>query len=57
MTYYNQVHEVDEKKPCEHFKLNVTIEESSGNSSSHMVSYLHDVLLFCVVSILLAEIT
>ncbi|GLD73159.1 complement C3-like protein, partial [Lates japonicus] len=29
VTYYNQVHEVDEKKPCEHFKLNVTIEESS----------------------------
>ncbi|GLD73158.1 complement C3-like protein [Lates japonicus] len=29
VTYYNQVHEVDEKKPCEHFELNVTIEESS----------------------------
>nr|XP_019959614.1 PREDICTED: complement C3-like [Paralichthys olivaceus] len=29
VTYYNQVHEVDEKRPCEHFELNVTIEESS----------------------------
>ncbi|XP_050926350.1 complement C3 isoform X8 [Lates calcarifer] len=29
VTYYNQVHEVDEKTPCRHFELNVTIEESS----------------------------
>ncbi|XP_023276467.1 complement C3-like [Seriola lalandi dorsalis] len=29
VTYYNQVHEVDEKKPCEHFELSVTIQESS----------------------------
>ncbi|KAM7419790.1 hypothetical protein PAMA_016741 [Pampus argenteus] len=29
VTYYNQVHEVDEKTPCNHFELNVTIEESS----------------------------
>uniref|UniRef100_A0A8D3BHY9 Complement component c3b, tandem duplicate 2 n=1 Tax=Scophthalmus maximus TaxID=52904 RepID=A0A8D3BHY9_SCOMX len=29
VTYYNQVHEVDEKMPCKHFELNVTIEESS----------------------------
>ncbi|XP_034043596.1 complement C3-like [Thalassophryne amazonica] len=29
VTYYNQLHEVDEKIPCRHFELNVTIEESS----------------------------
>uniref|UniRef100_UPI0037E9C17B venom factor-like n=1 Tax=Semicossyphus pulcher TaxID=241346 RepID=UPI0037E9C17B len=29
VTYYNQLHEVDEKMPCQHFELNVTIEESS----------------------------
>ncbi|KAM3623350.1 uncharacterized protein V6R79_010054 [Siganus canaliculatus] len=29
VTYYNQLHEVDEKKPCKDFELNVTIEESS----------------------------
>ncbi|KAM7394684.1 hypothetical protein PAMP_021470 [Pampus punctatissimus] len=29
VTYYNQVHEVDEKTPCNHFELSVTIEESS----------------------------
>ncbi|XP_024914124.1 complement C3-like [Cynoglossus semilaevis] len=29
VTYYNQVPEVDEKKPCEYFELNVAIEESS----------------------------
>ncbi|XP_067441549.1 complement C3-like [Thunnus thynnus] len=29
VTYYNQVHEVDEKMPCKHFELSVTIEESS----------------------------
>lgn len=29
VTYYNQLHEVDEKLPCKHFELNVTIEESS----------------------------
>ncbi|CAJ1052901.1 complement C3-like [Xyrichtys novacula] len=28
VTYYNQLHEVDEKLPCQHFDLNVTIEES-----------------------------
>ncbi|XP_065808700.1 complement C3 [Labrus bergylta] len=28
VTYYNQLHEVDEKLPCQHFELNVTIEES-----------------------------
>ncbi|XP_071384060.1 complement C3-like [Centroberyx affinis] len=29
VTYYNQLHEVDEKRPCRDFELNVTIEESS----------------------------
>uniref|UniRef100_A0A3B4ZLY2 Complement C3-like n=1 Tax=Stegastes partitus TaxID=144197 RepID=A0A3B4ZLY2_9TELE len=29
VTHYNQLHEVDEKMPCQHFELNVTIEESS----------------------------
>uniref|UniRef100_A0A671TD78 Complement component c3b, tandem duplicate 1 n=1 Tax=Sparus aurata TaxID=8175 RepID=A0A671TD78_SPAAU len=29
VTYYNQLHEVDEKIPCNHFELSVTIEESS----------------------------
>ncbi|XP_076583711.1 venom factor-like [Chaetodon auriga] len=29
VTYYNQLHEVDEKMPCKHFELSVTIEESS----------------------------
>ncbi|XP_033480279.2 complement C3-like [Epinephelus lanceolatus] len=29
VTYYNQLHEVDEKMPCKNFELNVTIEESS----------------------------
>ncbi|XP_051801045.1 complement C3-like [Acanthochromis polyacanthus] len=29
VTYYNQLHEVEEKMPCSHFDLNVTIEESS----------------------------
>ncbi|KAM7010114.1 complement C3-like [Tautogolabrus adspersus] len=28
VTYYNQLHEVDEKLSCQHFELNVTIEES-----------------------------
>lgn len=32
VTYYNQLHEVDEKMPCKDFELNVTVEESSGNS-------------------------
>lgn len=31
VTFYNQLHEVEEKKPCEHFELDVSIEESSGN--------------------------
>lgn len=30
VTFYNQLHEVEEKKPCKHFELDVTIEESSG---------------------------
>ncbi|KAM9314887.1 venom factor-like [Pholidichthys leucotaenia] len=29
VTYYNQLHEVDEKKPCQHFDLSVNIKESS----------------------------
>ncbi|XP_069023890.1 complement C3-like [Embiotoca jacksoni] len=29
VTYYNQLHEVDEKMPCRDFELSVTIEESS----------------------------
>ncbi|XP_071384057.1 venom factor-like [Centroberyx affinis] len=29
VTYYNQLHEVDEKRPCRDFELSVTIEESS----------------------------
>ncbi|XP_031732921.1 venom factor-like isoform X2 [Anarrhichthys ocellatus] len=29
VTYYNQLHEVDERMPCKAFELNVTIEESS----------------------------
>lgn len=29
VTHYNQLHEVEEK-PCKHFDLAVTIEESSG---------------------------
>lgn len=29
VTYYNQLHEVDERTPCKDFELNVTIEESS----------------------------
>ncbi|XP_070847577.1 venom factor-like [Chaetodon trifascialis] len=29
VTYYNQLHEVDEKMPCKDFELNVSIEESS----------------------------
>ncbi|XP_061770767.1 complement C3-like [Nerophis ophidion] len=30
VTYYNQVHEVDEKIPCKDFELSVAIEEASG---------------------------
>ncbi|XP_051940569.1 complement C3-like, partial [Hippocampus zosterae] len=29
VTYYNQLHEVDEKTPCRHFELSVDMEESS----------------------------
>ncbi|XP_030585665.1 complement C3-like [Archocentrus centrarchus] len=29
VTHYNQLHEVDEKMPCQHFELSVAIEESS----------------------------
>ncbi|XP_058497234.1 complement C3-like [Solea solea] len=29
VTYYNQMHEVDEKKPCEHFELSISIQESN----------------------------
>ncbi|XP_054874029.1 complement C3-like [Amphiprion ocellaris] len=29
VTYYNQLHEVEEKMPCKHFDLNVTFEGSS----------------------------
>lgn len=32
VTHYNQLHEVDEKMPCQHFELTVAIEESRGNS-------------------------
>jgi len=32
VTYYNQLHEVDEKMPCKDFELKVNIEQSSGNS-------------------------
>lgn len=30
VTYYNQMHDADDKKSCENFDLNVTIEESKG---------------------------
>lgn len=30
VTFYNQLHEVEEKQPCKHFELDVMIEESSG---------------------------
>ncbi|XP_054869922.1 complement C3-like [Amphiprion ocellaris] len=30
VTYYNQLHEVEEKMPCKHFDLNVTFEGSSA---------------------------
>uniref|UniRef100_A0A672GKE5 Complement component c3b, tandem duplicate 2 n=1 Tax=Salarias fasciatus TaxID=181472 RepID=A0A672GKE5_SALFA len=30
VTYYNQLHEVDENQPCKDFELGVAIEESSG---------------------------
>uniref|UniRef100_H3CLD7 Complement component c3b, tandem duplicate 2 n=1 Tax=Tetraodon nigroviridis TaxID=99883 RepID=H3CLD7_TETNG len=30
VTFYNQLHEVEEKKPCKHFELDVTIKESSA---------------------------
>ncbi|XP_061536079.1 complement C3b.1 [Phycodurus eques] len=29
VTYYNQLHEVDEKTPCQHFELSVDVEDSS----------------------------
>eukprot|EP00066_Takifugu_rubripes_P030496 XP_011619762.1 PREDICTED: ophiophagus venom factor-like [Takifugu rubripes] len=29
VTHYNQLHVVEEEKPCKHFELAVTIEESS----------------------------
>lgn len=31
VTYYNQLHEADEKISCKDFDLNITIEESKGN--------------------------
>lgn len=30
VTFYNQLHEVDDKTSCKDFELLVTIEESSG---------------------------
>lgn len=30
VTHYNQLHVVEEEKPCKHFELAVTIEESGG---------------------------
>lgn len=39
VTYYNQVHEVDEKKPCKDLELSVDIKESSGNCCSDGVIY------------------
>lgn len=30
VTFYNQLHEVEEKQPCKHFELDLSIEESSG---------------------------
>ncbi|KAJ0051299.1 hypothetical protein NL108_018414, partial [Boleophthalmus pectinirostris] len=32
VTYYNQLHEVEEKTPCVHFELEVTVEESAGQA-------------------------
>ncbi|KAK7930619.1 hypothetical protein WMY93_007014 [Mugilogobius chulae] len=37
VTYYNQLHEEDEKKPCEFFDLQVAIEESAEKSSPDVV--------------------
>ncbi|XP_041641340.1 complement C3-like isoform X2 [Cheilinus undulatus] len=37
VTYYNQLHEVEEKMPCQHFELNVTIEESSENPPADVI--------------------
>ncbi|CAN9510720.1 unnamed protein product [Ophioblennius macclurei] len=36
VTYYNQLHEVDEKQPCEHFDLSVVIEQSSETPPADM---------------------
>lgn len=30
VTFYNQLHEVEEKQLCKHFELDLSIEESSG---------------------------
>nr|XP_061792030.1 complement C3-like [Nerophis lumbriciformis] len=41
VTYYNQLHEVDEKTPCQHFELSVGIEESSEKAPADVEkSYL-----------------
>ncbi|XP_056266283.1 complement C3-like isoform X2 [Pseudoliparis swirei] len=37
VTYYNQLHEVDEKTPCKDFELNVSIEESSDKPPADVV--------------------
>lgn len=37
VTYYNQLHEVDEKIPCKDFELNVTIEESSEKPPADVI--------------------
>ncbi|XP_077379564.1 complement C3-like isoform X2 [Festucalex cinctus] len=41
VTYYNQLHEVDERTPCQHFELSVDIEESSEKPTADVEkSYL-----------------
>ncbi|XP_074550629.1 venom factor-like [Halichoeres trimaculatus] len=39
VTYYNQLHEVDEQTPCKDFELNVTIEESSEKPPADVEKY------------------
>jgi len=52
VTYYNQLHEVDEKTPCEDFELSVMIEESSGNSY-YQISHIGGMskVFSCVVTL------
>lgn len=38
MTHYNQLHEVEEQKPCEHFELSVDIAESASKVTEKMQS-------------------